>query len=109
MEKQSKTSTMNILIVGAHPDDYELGMAGTIRKHVSNKDNVFSIIMSNGEIIGDTEMRKKEAIKSANYLGIKKTYFLNFKDTRVPSGINAIKELEKIIVKTKSTEFILTR
>lgn len=88
---------MNILIVGAHPDDYELGMAGTIKKHTSEGDSVFSVIMSNGEKIGNAKERILEAKESANILGIKEIYFFNFKDTKISSGIESIDKLEKLI------------
>ncbi|MDP2926055.1 MAG: PIG-L deacetylase family protein [Nanoarchaeota archaeon] len=90
---------MNILIVGAHPDDYELGMAGTIKKHSSEGNNVFSIIMSNGEVIGNQKKRVLETKKSAEFLGIKQTYFFNFKDTKISSGIESIAKIEKITKK----------
>jgi len=92
---------MNILIVGAHPDDYELGMAGTIKKHVKEGQNIISIIMSNGEAIGGTNERVKEAKKSSQLLGINTIYFLNFKDTKISSGIESIKKIEQIIKKHK--------
>ncbi|NCN99076.1 PIG-L family deacetylase [Candidatus Pacearchaeota archaeon CG_4_10_14_0_2_um_filter_35_33] len=92
---------MNILIVGAHPDDYELGMAGTIKKHIVEGHNIISIIMSNGEAIGNTNERVKEAKKSAKFLGIKTIYFLKFKDTKISSGIESIKKIEQIIKKHK--------
>ena len=92
---------MNILIVGAHPDDYELGMAGTIKKHITEGHNIISIIMSNGEAIGDTNKRVKEAKKSAKFLGINTIYFLKFKDTKISSGIESIKKIEQIIKKHK--------
>jgi len=92
---------MNILIVGAHPDDYELGMAGTIKKHTAEGHNLISIIMSNGETIGNTNERVQEAKKSAKFLGIKTTYFLKFKDTKISSGIESIKKIEQIIKKHK--------
>lgn len=92
---------MNILIVGAHPDDYELGMAGTIKKNITEGHNITSIIMSNGEAIGDTNERVKEAKKSARFLGINTIYFLNFKDTKISSGIESIKKIEQIIKKHK--------
>jgi LmbE family N-acetylglucosaminyl deacetylase len=92
---------MNILIVGAHPDDYELGMAGTIKKHVKEGHDIISIIMSNGEAIGGTNERVKEAKKSSQLLGINTIYFLNFKDTKISSGIESIKKIEQIIKKHK--------
>ena len=57
--------------------------------------------MSNGEVIGDAKKRKKESKKSAKYLGIKKVYFFNFKDTKISSGIESIKKIEKIIQDNK--------
>lgn len=92
---------MNILIVGAHPDDYELGMAGTIKKHITEGHNIISIIMSNGEAIGGTNERVKEAKKSAEFLGINAIYFLKFKDTKISSGIESVKKIEQIIKKHK--------
>jgi len=92
---------VKILVVASHPDDYELGMAGAIKKHISEGDSVIAIIMSNGEAIGNTNVRKLEAIKSAKYLGIEKVYFLNFADTKIPSSIKSIRKIEEIIVKNK--------
>jgi LmbE family N-acetylglucosaminyl deacetylase len=88
---------MNILVIGAHPDDYELGMAGTIKKYASEGHQIISIIMSDGEAIGNTNKRKKEAQTAATFLGIKKTYFFHFKDRQIPSGKTAIQKIEKII------------
>lgn len=88
---------MNVLIVSAHPDDSELGMAGTIRYHITKGDNVFSVLMSNGEAIGNSIQRKKEAKVSAKFLGIKKIYFLNFQDRCVPDGFVSIKKIAHII------------
>lgn len=36
---------MKVLIVGAHPDDYEIRMAGTIKKHSSRGDEVYAIVL----------------------------------------------------------------
>ena len=40
---------MNILVVGPHPDDQELGMGGTIAKLASQGHNVLLLDMTNGE------------------------------------------------------------
>ncbi|MEK6859093.1 MAG: PIG-L deacetylase family protein [Nanoarchaeota archaeon] len=90
---------MNVLVVGAHPDDFEIGMAGTIRKHVRHGDQIYAIIMSNGEKIGLKEIRKKEASKSAKFLGISEVFFFNLPDTSIPCNSQNIERVEKIIVK----------
>ena len=61
----------NILAIGAHPDDIELGCGGTLRKHVLAGDTVYSIIASFGEKSGDRAQRKAEAIAAAKKIGIK--------------------------------------
>jgi len=88
---------MKVLIIGAHPDDYELGMGGTIAKHVKDSDEVYSIIVSDGEKIGSAEERKKEAKKSSEFLKIKKVYFLGLPDTKISEGSETIDKIEEIV------------
>ncbi len=60
----------NILVVGPHPDDQELGMGGTIAKLVSQNHRVLLLDMTNGEPTpyGDPETRAVEAAKAAEIL-----------------------------------------
>ena len=37
----------NILAIGAHPDDVELGCGGTISKHLELGDEVYVLIITN--------------------------------------------------------------
>jgi bacillithiol biosynthesis deacetylase BshB1 len=64
----------NILIVGPHPDDQELGMGGTIAKLASQGHNVLLSDMTNGEPTphGSPEIRAKESAKAAEILGVKR-------------------------------------
>ena len=65
---------MQILVVGPHPDDQELGMGGTIAALASAGHDVLLVDMSNGEPtpFGDPETRKKEAAAAAKVLGVKR-------------------------------------
>lgn len=65
---------MNILIIGPHPDDQELGMGGTIAKLAGQRHNVLLLDMSNGEPTphGSPEIRAREAKKAAEILGVKR-------------------------------------
>jgi len=65
---------MNILIVGPHPDDQELGMGGTIARLAEQGHNVLLLDMTNGEPTpyGDPETRAKEAEAAAKILGVKR-------------------------------------
>jgi len=62
---------MNILVVGPHPDDQELGMGGTIAKLADQGHHVLLLDMTNGEPTphGDPETRAKEARDAAAILG----------------------------------------
>ena len=60
-----------ILCIGAHPDDLELGMGGTIAKHVQSKDEVHLMVctLGIGGMSGEPELRRQEAKNGANILG----------------------------------------
>ena len=60
----------DVIVFGAHPDDAELAMGGTITKLTSNALNVGLIDLTQGEMgtRGDLETRNKEATKAASIL-----------------------------------------
>lgn len=61
---------MNILVIGPHPDDQELGMGGTIARLAEQGHDVLLLDMTNGEPTpyGDPETRAKEAADAARIL-----------------------------------------
>ena len=63
-----------VLVVGPHPDDQELGMGGVIAKLVDQGHDVLLLDMTNGEPtpLGDPETRAKEAAAAAEILGVKR-------------------------------------
>lgn len=63
---------VDILAFGAHPDDVELGCAGTIAKEISLGRKVAIIDLTEGELgtRGSVEIRYKESAKAAEILGI---------------------------------------
>ena len=64
---------VDILAFGAHPDDVELGCAGTLSLSISQGKSVAIIDLTEGELgtRGDVQKRKKEAQNAANILLIK--------------------------------------
>ncbi len=64
-----------ILVVGPHPDDQELGMGGTIGKLVSQGHDVLLLDMTSGEPTphGSPEIRAKESAAAADILGVTRT------------------------------------
>lgn len=57
---------MKVLVFGAHPDDLEIGMGGTIAKHVAVGDEVIMVV---GTVPSQAERRKEEARVGAKILG----------------------------------------
>ncbi|MBA4153835.1 bacillithiol biosynthesis deacetylase BshB1 [Flavobacterium sp.] len=63
---------LDILAFGAHPDDVELGCAGTLAKEVSLGKSVGIIDLTQGELgtRGSAEIRFQEATNAAQILGV---------------------------------------
>lgn len=73
---------LDILAFGAHPDDVELGAAGTIAKEVSLGKKVGIIDLTRGELgtRGSAEIRDKESKNAAEILGVSVRENLQFRD-----------------------------
>lgn len=73
---------VDILAVGAHPDDVELSAAGTILKHVEAGKKVAIVDLTQGELgsRGTIETRYNEAAKSAKILGLSQRVNLKLAD-----------------------------
>lgn len=95
---------MNILAIGAHPDDVDYGCCGTIVKHIKCGDTVYHLVLTHGERgIPCTDKRKriKEAIKSASITGINKLYSPALEDTNIKYDYYTINEIERIVNENK--------
>jgi len=63
---------MNIIVIGPHPDDQELGMGGTVARLAQQGHRVLLLDMTNGEPTphGDPATRSTEAAEAARILGV---------------------------------------
>jgi LmbE family N-acetylglucosaminyl deacetylase len=82
---------MNILAVGAHPDDIELGCGGLLLKEGHN---VYMYTLTHGAASGDPSERTREQIKAAKFIGAKTMWIGNFEDTRLTANIDLIRHIE---------------
>ena len=73
---------LDILVLAAHPDDAELGCAGTIAKHVAAGYKVGIVDFTQGELgtRGTVETRREEALESSRILGISVRENMEFRD-----------------------------
>lgn len=63
---------LDILAIGAHPDDVELGCGGTIAKEIARGKKVGILDLTRGELgtRGTAQTRKEEAANAAEILGV---------------------------------------
>ncbi len=73
---------LDILAIGAHPDDVELSCSGTIAKEVDNGKKVGILDLTRGELgtRGTPETRDTEAKKASKILGVQIRENLGFRD-----------------------------
>ena len=105
----------NVLAVGAHADDVEIGCGGTIALHAKRGDNVILLIMSessytyyDGKVLRTKEEAELEEKNAAKILGVKKLINLGFKCKEVPYSVESIEAINRVIDKYK-IDIIYTR
>jgi len=90
---------MNILSIGAHPDDIEFGCGGTLIKYAKNKNGVYMFVATEGGFGGDAKIRKMEQMEAAKFIGVKEVFWAGLKDTEVEDNRQLILKIEEIINK----------
>lgn len=88
---------MNILAIGAHPDDIEFGCAGTIIQYIQAGHNVYLFVLTAGSFGGDPEVRRNEQRESAKLMGVKDLFLGDFKDTELEGNRELILKIEEIL------------
>ncbi len=76
---------MHVVAIGAHPDDIEIGVGGTIARHRTRGHDVTFLIATDGTAgceRGD-EARREEAVAAARTLDVDDVTFLDFPDTEL--------------------------
>jgi LmbE family N-acetylglucosaminyl deacetylase len=94
----------NILVIGAHFDDIEIGCGGTVAKHISNQDNVIMLVLTHsgyrnyhGEVIRTSKEAKKEGLLAAKILGVNNIISIPLETKEVQYGTELIEIINKVI------------
>jgi len=98
---------MNILAIGAHPDDIEVGCGGMLIKAANAGHNVSLLVLTKGDIGGSPDIRVKEQETSAEFIGAKELFWGNFKDTELVDSRELILAIEDVVQKTKPDTVLL--
>ena len=92
---------LDILAIGAHPDDVELGCGGTLAKEIANGKKVGILDLTRGELgtRGSADIRDTEAAEAARILNISVRENLRFADGFFVNDAKHQLEIIKIIRK----------
>lgn len=92
---------LDILAIGAHPDDVEMSCGATLAKEIAKGKKVGILDLTRGELgtRGSAEIRDKEATNAAEILGIHMRHNLKFADGFFINNAASKLEIIKIIRK----------
>ena len=100
----SQNRKLNVLAIGAHYDDIELGCAGSLRKYVTQGHNVYMIVVTksnytnhDGTPYRTEEQADREGKNAAKIIGVKELRCLDVETKHVKYGPELIESLNSII------------
>jgi LmbE family N-acetylglucosaminyl deacetylase len=93
--------TMNILAIGAHPDDIEYGCAGTMIKYAERGHHIFLMVLTSGQEGGSTEIRQQEQEAAAEIMKVQKVFWGDYHDTQLPLNKELIEKIEDVLGEVK--------
>jgi LmbE family N-acetylglucosaminyl deacetylase len=96
---------VNILAIGAHPDDIEFGCGGTLTKYSQRGHRLFLMVMTGGGSGAPSETRMAEQTAAQRVLGAEEIFWGGYQDTHLGVDAEMIKKIESVIASVKP-EFI---
>lgn len=90
---------MNILAIGAHPDDIEIGCGGTLIKYAGSGHKVYLLVLSDGSFGGEADVRRLEQLKAMKLMGAKNIFWGGLMDTEIVNNRELILKMDDIIRK----------
>jgi LmbE family N-acetylglucosaminyl deacetylase len=92
---------MNILAIGAHPDDIEFGCGGTLIKYAKKGHKVYLLVLSDGSYGGDPALRRDEQRQAAEFIKVQELFWGGFNDTQITDSREVILKMEEVIHQVK--------
>ena len=96
---------VNILAIGAHPDDIEFGCGGSLIKYTRKGHRLFLMIVTGGGLGGPAGTRMAEQKASQAILGAEDIFWGGCEDTHIAVEVELIKKIETVLA-TVQPEFI---
>ena len=96
---------VNILAIGAHPDDIEFGCGGSLIKYTRKGHRLFMLVMTGGGLGAPADTRMAEQEASRRVLGAEEIFWGGYADTHLAVDVELIKKIEDVIAAVQP-EFI---
>jgi LmbE family N-acetylglucosaminyl deacetylase len=94
----------NVLAIGAHFDDIELGCGGALARHVDEGDKVFMLVLTDSEylnydgtMIRTKEVAYQEGVNASKVLGVHKLIVKNLQTKALIYGYEIIEMMNEVI------------
>lgn len=99
---------IDLLVVGAHPDDAELGAGGLVRLALERDLRVGIVCLTRGEqgARGTAEERSAEARAAAARLGVEVLRLLDLGDTRLAAEPGSLAALEQLLIELQPRHIV---
>jgi len=103
---RDEAEVARILVVAAHPDDVDFGLAGTVATWTDAGIEVVYCVVTNGDAggsdpsVGRADMavlRQAEQIAAAKCVGVSDVRFLGYPDGRVEASLDLRREIARVI------------
>jgi LmbE family N-acetylglucosaminyl deacetylase len=92
---------MNILAIGPHPDDIEIGCGGALIKYAQAGHAVSLMVLTDGSYGADPSIRKTEQEEAVKYIGAKGLYWGGYRDTELGCSRELIVKIDTVIEQVK--------
>ncbi len=90
---------LDIMAFGAHPDDVEIGLGGTLIKHTTKGYRCGVVDLTAGETgtNGTADIRRKEALRAAEIMGVEVRECLGLPDARLQVNEESLRVIIEVI------------
>lgn len=105
--RRPKRTERTVLAIGAHPDDVEIGVGGTLLSHRAAGDRVVVLTLCRGNQGGDAARRAREAEEAALAMGAT-LELRDFTDTRVSAEVPEVIGSMSEVLATYSPSVVYT-
>lgn len=108
--QRADSKPVSVLVIGAHPDDIELGAAGASLRFTQEGGRVCGLVLTQGEVGSSAPVgtRASEAHQAAYHLGLSDLWVLDFPDTRLREHIGQMRAVIETKIRELAADIVIT-